>query len=128
MSLKNCPFCGGEAEHEPVDIYGDEDSKRDTCTKCHATAPSEIWNTRAVLMMKPWEWVEAELVWGFWGGKFPRGKSYREQRYQSHVRNVVDDIWTAHANNVYLGRFASLELAKAACVEYVENKLKEWLV
>lgn len=119
MSLKNCPFCGGEAANEPDDFYGDEESRRDMCTKCHAT--SLIWNTRAAPPMKPWVWEVQRDEWFTC--------LTVEPTYKAKVTMCVgSSVWRAHVDGKYIGEFMFCDAAKNACMILVERKLKEWLV
>lgn len=110
MSLKNCPFCGGEASidrWDQPDLWGQPTGILRYVIECDnacgiqaCTSSSEslsevtaAWNTRAAPTMKPWEWVEAELVWGFWSGKFPRGNSVMHEISEDYGSWVRDELF-----------------------------------
>lgn len=122
MSLKNCPFCFGRAS--VLWISGDNPSSNGSieCVECRATAPDEeAWNTRAAPTMKPWVWVESNS----------HGQAWKCEAFKALVnKDDYGTCWASVGNDdlVDLGRHKTPELAKAACVAYVDGKLKEWLV
>ena len=116
MSLKNCPFCGG-GDITPV-LYCKTYDSAGICEDCGATCSH--WNTRSAPTMKPWVWVESS-----------HGQAWKCEAFKALVNK--DDYGTCWASVgdddlVDLGQHKTPELAQAACVAYVEGKLKEWLV
>lgn len=93
--LKPCPFCDGVAEHEPDDVYGDDESRRDECTKCHASAPSDIWNTRAAPKMITLDQVPA-VEWT----QVPETESLREHLIHDNKIDRAYRIWEDFGFNV----------------------------
>ncbi len=78
------------------------------------------WNTRAAPTMKPWVWSDrptSEYI-----------TKLTESTYCAMVTTRWVGFWDASIGNADLGRHATCELAQAACVAYVERKLKEWLL
>ena len=134
--LKPCPFCGGgdiefiRGTHRVSTKY--------TCDNCGCALESgetwqapAAWNTRAAPTMKPWEWVAIELRYG------------TSATYTCNGFTIVNDDchgWLAWMNGKDGTRFDldnknghdywhdSESDAQAACVAYVERKLKEWLI
>ena len=82
-----------------------------------------ILDTRAAPTMKPWVWASHDDY------------SHTADAFDAVVAYSGAGVWRAQvggwfvsSNNGGLGLFPSSELAKSACVTYVEGKLKEWLV
>ena len=121
MSLKNCPFCFGRAS--VLWISGDNPPSNGAieCVECRATAPDEeAWNTRAAPTMKPWVWVERNACHD------PLGHVWHCENYNAFmVRDGAN--WKTRIGNEHICSLPIKE-AQAACVAYVEGKLKEWLV
>jgi Lar family restriction alleviation protein len=125
--LKPCPFCGGADVVDiakPVNDEGDMESFVE-CYTCGAMVAHsslaglhlQIWNTRAAPTMKQWEWVEgdgASVVWACLD-------------FKAYVYSDCG-MWRAYVDCRSVGSFAVPEAGRAACVAYVEGKLKEWLV
>lgn len=128
--IASCPFCGSAGVLEPDGIdgfYGDGDAEQAVeCLSCDAWAPSiEAWNTRAAPTMRAWEWA----------AMLPHD-NYKV-RYTCNgfeIRNDKAYGWSAHFGTLWLSNkdgedeHATQAEAQAACVAYVESKLKEWLV
>lgn len=79
------------------------------------------WNTRAAPTMKPWVWRESEY--------HVPGTTFICRVFMSaQVTSLSNGQWKAFIDGRSIGYHASKELAQAACVAYVDGKLKEWLV
>lgn len=133
MNLKPCPFCGGADVVDiakPVNDEGDMESFVE-CYTCGAMVAHsslaglhlQIWNTRAT-PTKAWEWV-----------KMDHGPHYVSFNLKAKVVGRGSGVFEAYVDDKFIsssnggmGFFSSVELAQAACVAYVEGKLKEWLV
>lgn len=116
MSLKNCPFCGG-GDITPV-LYCKTYDNAGMCEDCGATC--NHWNTRAAPTMKQWEWVERNACHD------PLGHVWHCENYNAFmVRDGAN--WKTRIGNEHICSLPIKE-AQAACVAYVEGKLKEWLV
>jgi hypothetical protein len=120
MILKPCPFCGSEG----VGVFTDGTVYCE-CGLCAATAyTAEAWNTRAAPTMKAWEWAMSS-----------DDRHHTEPTFKAQVTYAGSGLWRAvidstvvSSNDGGMGLFSSVKLAKAACVAYVEGKLKEWSV
>ena len=113
--LKPCPFCFGQADQSHA-------SYPVNCVDCHATAPdAEAWNTRTAPKMKKWEWVESNAHGPAWKCKAFDALVYpADGEYHACIGGLR--VSAISAKNP-----SALEIAQAACVAYVESKLKEWL-
>ena len=135
MSLKNCPFCGGVAEIEEWQGGSSRTNYLVECANAGGDCPMAVcsgsydnrdeaitaWNTRAAPTMKPWVWDESNS----------HGQAWKCEAFKALVnKDDYGTCWASVGNDdlVDLGRHKTPELAKAACVAYVDGKLKEWLV
>lgn len=115
MSLKNCPFCGG-GDITPV-LYCKTYDNAGRCEDCGATC--NHWNTRAAPTMKAWVWCEGDGA-----DEVEACLDFKAFVY----RNKGERMWTAYVETKRVVVTDKLDDAQAACVAYVEGKLKEWLV
>ena len=127
MSLKNCPFCGGEAtmiRHAGLSVSVrcmNEECKMPSVgiNYCDEAEAITAWNTRAAPTMKPWVWSEGDGA-----AEVEACLDFKAFVY----RNKGETMWTAYVGVERVAMVDTIDAAQAACVAYVEGKLKEWLV
>jgi len=110
VSFKNCPFCGG-GDITPV-LY----DNAGMCEDCGATC-NHHWNTRAAPTMKQWEWDESNS----------HGRMFKCKTFDAVICSEFGE-WRSQVIGNLIKYSATIADAQAACVAYVEGKLKEWLV
>jgi len=121
-ALIPCPFCGSDVIGVTLPNF-DIECKNLKCSLklSYVTMADAIatWNTRAAPTMREWHWV----AFG--------NHTLVEKTFNTQV------IWTGLKWQAYMGigfsieiglGYATCELAQSACVAYIKDKLKEWLV